>query len=31
MKVEIEFNSNGVDLKLDQDLWYDELIEGNGS
>jgi hypothetical protein len=29
MKVEIELKSNGVDLKLDQDLWYDELLEGN--
>jgi hypothetical protein len=29
MKVEIELMTDGVDLKLDQGLWYDELIEGN--
>jgi hypothetical protein len=29
MKIEIELKNNGVDLRLDQGLWYDELIEGN--
>jgi hypothetical protein len=29
MKVDIELMSDGVDLKLDQGLWYDEVIEGN--
>jgi hypothetical protein len=29
MKAEIELKHNGVDLELDQELWYDELIEMN--
>jgi hypothetical protein len=30
MKAEIGLKDTGVDLKLDQELWYDELIKAIG-